>query len=190
MFTSPALIDRPLDDVVTMINSAARGDDLDMMELLSVEALVDERALHLFGGTSAATTAAGVVVGPAALAHTIADIDVALTIVHSWLTTGSQTDLIMAGTRLQRLIEDAEDAQQLHLQGYLPAAAFHAAVAAMNHHRRITSLYFTIAGVALEALPYDGGVATLTVAGETLGHIEFADATHPAPANPLDVRTA
>lgn len=188
MFTSPALIDRPLDDVVTMINSAARGDDLDMMELMSVEALVDARALHLFGETGTAVAAAGVVVGPAALARTVAEIDVALTIVHAWLATGSQTELVMAGARLQRLIEDAEDTQQLHLQGYLPADAFHAAVAAMNHHRKVTSLYFTIAGVALEALPYDGGVATLTVAGATLGHITFEDATNPAARNPLDVR--
>jgi hypothetical protein len=190
MFTSPALIDRPLDDVVTMIKSAARGDRLEMMELLSVEALVDERALALFGDTTTATAAAGIVVGAAALARTVAELDVALTIVHAWLATSSQNDLVMAGARLQRLIEDAEDAREMANQGYLPVDHFHAAVAAMNHHRRVTSLYLTIAGVALEMLPYEHGVATMTVAGATLGHVAFDDAVHPARGNALDVRPA
>lgn len=177
MFTSPALLDRRLDDVVDMIVSAARGDELELAELLSVEALVDERAEHLFGDTRLARTAAGIVVGPAPLALNVAAIDVALIVAHSWLGATTTGETLEAAARMDALFAELVDADELCSAGYLPNDYVATCRRAMAEHHDAVSLHFSVSGVRLVALPTAGGISVVAETGETLCHVSLDDDT-------------
>jgi hypothetical protein len=175
MFTSPALLDRRIDDVLEMITSAARGDDLDLAEMLSVEALVDARALHLLGDGPRTRLAAGIVVGPAALASDVRGLDVALIAIHSWLSTTTSIERAESAARMDALHAESADAAELHSVGYVDDAFLAAVREATAEHHDAISLAFRIGGVAIVALPCLGGICAMTAEGATLGHVSFED---------------
>lgn len=176
MFTSPALLDRRLDDVLEMITSAVGGDDLDLAEMLSIEALVDARALHILGDGPRARLAAGIVVGPAPLATDVRGLDVALIAVHSWLSTTTGVERAESAARMDALHAESADAAELHSVGYVDDAFLAAVREATAEHHDVTSLTFSIGGVAIVVLPCLGGVCAMTADGATLGHVSFDDA--------------